>query len=528
MGLAGTSLAAKGSYTIHGVPPGSYTLQAWMDSSTLANGNQNAADPAGTASVTVSSANVTGASVTLTDPTVAAPTISPSVKSINPVNLGVVINYSGGSVSNSNGVEEFTSYTVQWSTTSSFSSPSSANFIAIGTGSNVWIVTNGVTGISGSFSNGTAYYFRVRGVNAGGNGPWATWGGATPKTVTIGAPSGTGYYTVTGTVTIPSDITPTGPLYIGFFDESTNSMYATQILTPSNSSPNAYTVSVPAGTNYFFFGILDQNKNGLIDAGDVSNTGNDQSSPTVISGNKTGLDETLPDANSTAAVTTQFNQTTYYYWDFGSGQSGTSTSYYLAFNVREGNKLPVAVQLTSASNPNVITPTDISNYCQGCGHVQFDLDTTIASDVPAVNDTYTFNVTYSDGSTGVVVGKVVAVLDSSALATSLDPQKNDSTSITPTFTWAYPSSAASYTYQFWLCCNSNGTIWQIPGNNSKSNGFTNTQIPGTLTWGVDPTDSTNTPTVNSLTIDSNTIYNWSIKSQDSNGNSAQNSVWYQP
>jgi hypothetical protein len=136
------------------------------------------------------------------------------------------------------------------------------------------------------------------------------------------------------------------------------------------------------------------------------------------------------------------------------------------------------------------------------------------------------SMTYSDGSTGVVVGKVTSVLGASALATNLEPEQTDSTSTTPTFTWTYPSSSGSYTYQFYLCCSSNGTIWSIPGNNSNANGFTNTQIPGSLVWSVDPTDNTNVPTVSTLTT--GTQYSWSIQAQDSNGNSAQNSVWYQP
>jgi len=187
--------------------------------------------------------------------------------------------------------------------------------------------------------------------------------------------------------------------------------------------------------------------------------------------------------------------------------------------------MPVAVQLASASNPNVITPVDISN-CQGCGTVQFQLNANIASDVPVVNDSYTFNVTYNDGTTGVLLGKVTSVLGASALATSLEPQQTDNTSTTPTFSWTYPSSAGSYTYQFWLCCNTNGTIWSIPGNNSNANSFTNTQIPGSLAWGVDPTDNSNTPNAANLTT--GTQYNWAIQTLDSNGNSAQNSVWYKP
>jgi hypothetical protein len=526
-GQAGTSIPAAGSFTIHGVPPGSYTLQAWMDPSTLAQGAQNAADPTGNVAVTVTTADATGANVTLADPSLTVPTTAPNLKNLIPSSQGAVISFGGGSVTNSNGVEEFTSYTVQWSTTTAgFSSSNSVQFKAIGRNSNVWILTNGMAGISGSLTSGTAYYFRVAGKNSAGTGPWTYWGGAGNScstttcavNVTISAPSG---FTVSGTVTIPSDITPTGPLFVGFYDQSTNSAYAAKIASPSNSSPNSYTVTVPAGSNYFFFGILDQNNDGLIDAGDISNTNNGANTSVSISGNMTGENETLPDTNSPATVSTQFQQSTFQ----SGGGSQTSTNYGVHIDVREGNKLPVAVQLTSASNPNVITPVDISNFCQGCGSVQFDLGWGIGSDVPVVNDSYTFAVTYSDGTSASVVGKVTAVLATSQLVTNMAPLGTSSTSTTPTFTWTYPANPTSYTYQFSICCSSTGAIWQIPSQNSNSNGFTNTQIPGSLTWGVDPTDSSNLPT-NSLTP--GTQYNWQIQTQDANGNSATNNVWYMP
>ncbi len=513
--IPSSALSSGGAFTINGVPPGTYTLLAYMDN--LGNGAPNSTNPSGSVSVTVSSANITGVSATLVDPTVSAPTTAPTIQTIAPTNLGVVISYKP--IKNSNGVEAATSYTLEWSTSSTFTSPSSITLPAKGSKANVWFLNNSTAGISGSFTNGTAYYFRVQGSVGAGTGPWGVFG--SPTAVTIGMPSGTGYFTVSGTAVIPADITPAGPLYVGFYDQNTGTAYATRIAAPTNSSAgNPYTVSVPSGSNYFFFGILDQNNDGQIDAGDVSNTDKNNNSVT-ISGNLTGEDETLPDVNSTATAQTQYNQNLY--WNGTS--SGTSISYNINFNVRGANKLPVAVQLVSASNPNVIIPVDISNLCQGCGSIQFNLYDNLATDVPVVNDTYTFNVTYSDGSTGAITAKVTGVLGASALATNLEPQQTDSTSVTPTFTWTYPSSAASYTYQFYICCNGN-TIWSIPGNNSSANSFTNLQIPGSLTWGVDPTDSSNIPTVTSLT--SGTYYNWSIQAQDSNGNSAQNSVWYQP
>lgn len=499
------TLSSGGAFTIRGVPPGSYTLQSTMDN--LGQGEPNVSNPTGSASVSVSTANVTGVSVTLANPSLSAPTAAPKLNNITPANLGVVISY--GAITNSNGAETVSSYTVQWSTTSDFASTASYSFPAIGKSANVWILNNSLSGMTGSFSSGTAYYFRARGVNSVGHSPsWAVWGGSTPVAVTIGTVTA-GYNTVTGTVTIPSTITPTGPLYVGFYNQSNGSVYATQIASPASS--NAFTVYVPSGSGYFFFEILDQNNDGLIDAGDVTNTNSNNSNTVTISGNLTGQNLTLPTANSAATVTTQYYQQT--------NPSGTATGYNLSFNVRVGNKLPVSATLTSG--PNVINPVDIS-ACNSCGHPQFQYNFAIDSDVPVVGQAYTFLMTYSDGSSETVTGMVTGVLTSSQFATNLEPSGNNSGSTTPTFTWTYPANAGSYIYQFDISSN-NENIWQIPSNNSNTNGFPSTVTQ--IVWGTDPTgDSSNTPSLNSLTT--GTQYNWQLETQDSNGNQAQTQVYF--
>ena len=504
-----SALTSGGAFTIRGVPPGSYNLLAGMD--TIGDGQFNLVNPSGNTSVSVTSANVTGVSVTMTDPVVAVPTSGPKLKAVSPTDHGVVISYKP--IVNSSGTEAVSSYTVQWSTSSSFSSPSSATFTANGDNANVWILNNTKTGISGSFTNGTAYYFRACGIAAGSCGPWTVWGGGSPVSVTAGAPSGSGYFTVTGTVTLPSTITPTGPLYAGFYDQTTGNVYATVIASPSNSSPNAYTVQVPSGTNYYFFGILDQNKDGLIDVGDVSNTDNGgNSTVTSVTGNMTGVNLTLSGANSVASVTTFNTQSTY--------SGGSSTFYALNLDVREHVKLPVSVTLTSG--PNVLNPIDIG-HCTGCSHANYQYFINVNNAKPTVGDTYSFLVTYSDGASETVTASVTGLV--TAFATGLSPSGSVPGNTTPTFTWTDPASASSYTYQFYLNDNNGNTIWQIPGNNSSLNGFASTIT--SIVWGTDPTgDTTNTPSVPSLTTGTN--YNWQISVQDSNGNSSQQQVSMTP
>ena len=503
-----SALTSGGAFTIRGVPPGTFTLLAGMDP--IGEGQFNTTSPSGSTSVSVSNANVSGVSLAMTDPTVTTPTSGPKLKAVAPTDQGVTISYKP--IVNTNGVEEVTSYTVQWSTSSSFSSPSSATFTANGDSVNVWILNNNKTGISGSFTNGTAYYFRACG-NAGGScGPWTVWGGSTPVPVTAGAPSGSSYFTVTGTVTLPSTITPTGPLYVGFYDQTTDNVYATVIASPSNNTPNAYTVQVPSGTTYYFFGILDQNKNGIVDVGDVSNTNNGgNSTVTSVTGNMTGVNLTLSGANSVATVTTYDMQFT--------GTGGSSTSYALNLNVREHAKLPVSVTLTAG--PNVLYPLDIG-HCSGCNNVGYDYYINVNSAQPTVGDTYSFLVTYSDGTSETITASVTGVV--TAFATGLSPSGNVPGDTTPTFTWTDPANASSYTYQFYLSDNNGNTVWQIPGTNSSSYGFSSSFT--SITWGTDPTGSNNPPSVGSLT--SGTTYNWQLSVQDANDNQASTVMYFIP
>jgi hypothetical protein len=506
----GTSIAVPGPFTINGVPPGTYVLSAAMD--TLGFGSLNQADPSGSKShVAVSNTDVTGASLAITDP--ASPDLAsgpgPALNAISPTDLGVVINF--GAITTTNGagnqVEAPTSYTVEWSTDPNFISPAPASYSFAAGGANgtsVWFLNNGTSGMTGSFSNGTAYYFRARGVAAGGNSPWINYGGSTPLAVTIGAPSAVN--TMSGTVTFTGNAT--GPLYVGFFDISTGHAYATQIAKPV--SPQGYTIQVPSGSSYFFFGVLDQNNDGMIDPGDLSNTRNNQSSGVDVSGNQTE-DLALTAINSTALVTTQhWTQTI---------QSNTNTGFNLSFDVNEGDKLPVAVSLISG--PNVLDPVDIGK-CINCGNNHFQYSVGISSATPNVGDSYAFQVTYSDGTAEQVTATIGGIL--SGFATGLLPDGTGG-STTPTFTWTDdPTSGANYFYQYYLSDSNGNQIWQIPGNNSKSNGLTSaiTSIP----WGTDPTDPSNIPSVPTLT--GGATYYWQIQSQDVNGNTAQTQVQYIP
>jgi hypothetical protein len=517
-GGEGTSIFTPGSFTIRGVPPGNYNLQAWMDLTALANGAQNTSDPTGTLAVSVVSANLTGQSVTLADNTPSAvPAANPTIKAIAPTDQGVAISYKPVS---SNGVEAATSYDVQWSTSSTFATGNVIhNFKAVGQGSNVWILNNGTAGVTGNpLTNGQTYYFEARARNsAGAASGWTVYGGSTPVGITIGA-STTGNE-VQGTVTIPAGVTATGPLYVGYYNQSTNTVYGTRIASPSGSNPFTVYVPTDSSNDYVFFEILDQNNDGLIDAGDVANVRQQSLNPIAITGPLTGQNLTVGTSNSTAQVGTQYYQL---------GVNNPTTGYNLNFDVREANKLPVAVTLLSG--PNIINPVDISNYCQGCGSTQFQYYVPLNGNTPNVGDAYTLKVTYSDSSsdtetlTPAVTGwnGTTALVGANDVATSLLP--NDQESLRPTFTWNVPAVDSNDTFSYYLFDANNNIVWQIPGQNSSSNGLPSSVT--SLNWGIDPTDPNNDLT-SGFTLTDQAFYSWQLNALDAYGNQALTSVTFQ-
>ena len=503
--ISEATLKSGGTFTIHGVQPGTYTLQAYMDN--LGYGAENASNPMGSVgNVTVTNVGVSVGSVALTDPGTVTLSSAPSWNGGNGSGA-----FSGGAflsfqtMQNNNGIEMAASYTVQWSTSSSFGTiAGSKSFPATGGNNNTWIV-NGLT-------NGQTYYFRAQGVAGSST---SNWSAASPA-ILIDPP--TGGNTVSGAVTFSE--TATGPLYVGFYDQTTGSVYAAVVGSKANAphSPASYSVQVPTGNNYYFFGFIDQNNSGMFSGpGQVSNTNGNGPGSISITGPMTNENLTLPNTNSVATVTTQSQEQI-------NSDGSINYNYSIGFNVNGVIKLPVAVELASGPTPGVVMPADIANGGFNGNSDRFSYWTNLNGATPKVGDSYTLNVTYSDGNTDIMTAKVSAVLD--AFATNLLPQGNG-VSVQPDFSWTYPTdNPSNYTYQFWLCCGPNGTIWQIPSNNSKSNGFPSSTSP-LIHWGTDPTNPNpaNPPNVSSL--NGGTNYSWQIQASDVNGNSAQVQVNFQ-
>lgn len=226
---------------------------------------------------------------------------------------------------------------------------------------------------SGGFVNGTDYYFVVTalvGVNESVESD-------TVGPVTINA--STGNYSVSGTVSFPG-VTPTGPLFVGVYSE----MGITYTRYTAPSSGQAYTISgVPNGT-YMLFAIIDMDNDGIIDVGDLSNTeGKDNGTITVNGANLTGQTVTIPTANGVAGVTTEHRK------------QGTNENYNVDMEVISGRKMVVAVAV--ASGPGINSITDLSRQ-----DWTYDYWINRGLTRPTTADTYTFNVTYSDGTTGIL------------------------------------------------------------------------------------------------------------------------------
>jgi hypothetical protein len=490
--ITDATLKAGGAFTIRGVPPGPYSLYAWMDS--LGYGAQNASDPMtrSNTGVTVTTANVTGQSLTLTNPS-AYSLSAPTIKGVSPAGETALVFY--GNVPMVNGNEAAISYTLQWSTSSTFATTTGSESVpATGTsGANIWFVPG--------LSNGTQYYFRAQAVAGSSTSAFSSIYGP----VTINAP--TGGNAVSGTVTFSE--TAKGPLYVGFYDTSTGNVYATVVGSKANPpvSPAAYSVNVPTGSSYYFFGILDQNNDNKTDTGDITNV-NLIETFTAITGATSGEDLTLPSGNSVAQLSTQASQIT--------NNGATFNQYNLAFKILANTKLPVAVTLTSGAD--ILVPSDWGE-CNSCAPGEFDFYVPLFSDVPVTGKPYGVLVTYSDGTSETLTPTVGAVLN--AYATNLLPDSTG-TSVTPTFTWTDPANAANYTYQFQLADQNGNTIWQIPGQNSNANGFGGTIT--SITYGTDPTGGGSTPTLAQLVA--GTTYTWWIQVDDANQNQATTQVQF--
>ncbi|MBP1771743.1 MAG: hypothetical protein H6P99_906 [Holophagaceae bacterium] len=490
--IPGVSVAGGGPFEIRGVPPGTYTLTAWMD--TLGKGNPNASHPIGTlANVVVGFADVAGADLLLADPAAVDLTaLTASLSKVAPMAGGAAVRWSA--LKNAQGVEVAQSYLVEWSTSSTFATVTgSISVPAMGQEHPVCFVS--------TLTNGTPYYFRLVGKTpASTSAASAIVGPVTPAL-------GTGVNTVSGTVTFPG--TATGLLHVGLFNQDTQTPYVATYSVPTTPAAPTRTLpyslsGVPAGPSYFLFAILDQNGNGLVDLGDFSNifagdiarpSGN-AASILAVSSDLPGQHLSLPGDNAIAYLGTSHQSYTV--------GSTTSETFGLQVDVRGNTKMPVNVALLiGPATLDLGRPATGGDFGGWFNH---------GAQRPALGDIVTAQVGYSDTSSEPLPVTVASVLDAfpSILAMTGTPT-------VPTFNWAAPDPAPvfPYSYRLWIALKAGGTVWQYPSDRD---------MPATQLSVPFNADGLATPAA----LTPGLTYMWSISLRDASGNSAEKKVDHTP
>jgi hypothetical protein len=281
-------------------------------------------------------------------------------------------------------------------------------------------------------------------------------------------------------------------MFVGVYGN--NGIYGTTVASPT--SAQSFTISGVQPGTYQLFAFVDLNNNGYFDTGDIVPLFDLLPTITVGGIDMTGQNLTLPNGNAYSAVTTMY-QNNLPSWEQYSVQP------------RIISLLKMLVKVTIMSGPNIPLPYDIAiDRRQSSGSWIW---TGLLA--PTVGDSYTYRVTYSDGTEETLTASVTGVLTTSNMATPTSPANNATeVSATPTFTWTAPASPpTSYTYQ--LGVQQNGPwIWSYP-NNGKQSGMPSSQL--SVLYNVD--GSANQPALTSTQT-----YQWWISTVDSNGNQGQN------
>ncbi len=464
-------MAGPGTYTIRGLQDGSYTVSARRDS--MGQGMVNASDPWGSAAVPVliSGANAPSVNIALIDP------VTPSPGSLAPPSVlagdhGTLMFWNTDMDLNSR--EKATSYDLSWGTDAGATN---------GAGSPVRIIPrkDGVYFQSG-LTNGTTYYYMVRSNVGATSGAYSTIASAVVGPVAGG-------FTVSGTVTFP--VGATGPLYLAIGDGETGNMKVAAYPL-SLTSPVAFSVTgVPAGA-WGVYAILDQNGNGVIDEGDLSNTNGRNSQLVTVGGDTSGVSVTLSSAKSLVSTTTEHAQ----------NDGGMVHSYSLQTTVTAN--LQRVVRATLVAGKNVGVPADLG------GDREISTWWNLGTTAPAVGDVYTYEVAYGDGSSELLTAPVTTLLSSFAQGLTATTSGGGSVA-RPLFSWSAPASPPVY-YGYTLSVWGNAN-WYWPQRAYMS--------PSSVTqvlYNVDGSASNPDLTTGS--------YTWSVTVKDAAGNGARQEKSY--
>jgi hypothetical protein len=467
-GTLGTSIAAPGAYSIRGVPNGSYTVKAFMDSLNL--GTQVQLSPEGSTTTTLAGAAVSGVNITMTDPSPIAPPM-PAAVSTSAGNGSVLIDWDKP---RNIGVEAADSYDIYWSPLNTVSKTS-----FIGSRLNVPAGQDSPAVIDG-LTNGTALYFVVVPKSGGIEGASS----AAVGPITVGIP--VGGYTVSGTVNY-SGPTPTGPLHVAIVNPATKGaagVYYTTITNPG--ATNSFSVAGVQNGSYVIYSIIDMNNDKLFGIGDVMTHDNQAPMITVNGAALSGIVANLAATNSELFINT----------DHVMMATGPVEWFSIDGGIRGQLKRPVAVTLTGApAAANLAVPMDLGIDNENSTEFSFWTNNNVR---PTVSDVYAFTITYADGTVdSTATATVTGVIDS--FPTNV--QILTPTSTVPTFSWGAPlTPPTTYKYGIWVSDNNGANFWDawdLPSSmNSAVYGSTGDnaqplQMGITYNWAISVSDQNN-------------------------------------
>jgi hypothetical protein len=480
--VLGTALAAPGAFTIRGVPQGHYRLTAYMD--LVGNGAPGASDPgvASPVAVAVEAGAVTGLALTLVDPALdLAGSPGPSF-TVHPMDSGALVSCTPLQATfpaTGASADPALAYTVEWSQEAAFTTIlGSRTFPPSYPGPDLVCLADP------TLKDGDALFFRMRASGSGGSTGDALLGAP----VTLGAPAGG--IAVSGTATFQG--TPTGPLFVTLRDAA-GDWFGTSVAAPA--SPQAFTIAgVPAGI-YTLAAFLDQNGNGVLDAGDPTNAAG-WNPPIQVAEGLGPQDVALATAAASAEVVTTHSRV-----------DGTGDDYQVGLTVSDLTRHVVSVTILSGPD-GTVAPQDLGRTPTG-----FATSVDLGGMVPSLATGFSLQVAYADGTRATLKPVVTGVL--ADLPQDLSPAGAGS-DLVPTFSWGaplVPPATSFYRLAVWNAAV--GTDW-VTG-----------WFPGALTsvaYGADPADPAN----GAAALHEGVAYSWELTLADGNGNQASETVTYIP
>lgn len=425
-----TANATK-AFTINGVPDGTYTVSAWLD--TGGTGIRHRFDPffqrAGT--ITVSGGNGTAGTLTLAAVTPSLSTEKPAAPDVYPASGGVLVSFADWKL---NGFIVSDAYKLTCGLRVIDNIP--VNSLPL-----VYLPLDQGGDLSCTVTpkiNNKAYTSNVSPASTA-----LTVAASTCAATTVNS-CGTGF-TVNGSVHFPGIATSQNSymaVVLTNLDDPSAVPYTALVNSFSDHSASFSIPGVPRG-KYGVKAILDLDGNRVLGAGDAAVNPADM--PRIVVDGK-GEDEagtvtvpgiTLKLSGSVAGVGTVH--------DYGiPGDASNPESYGLTFTVLDADKIPVAVELCSGycvepSNPR----TAIARSFSGA----FTYTAAKLASAPYAGDSYEASVTYSDGTTETKSMRVYAVSDDFAMPSLVSGVVNTN-GVTRALAWRTPQPLPGYLYSY--------------------------------------------------------------------------------